>query len=161
MPDTIYMRRANRIAFCACFLLAAMIYGQTSQSSSDNEAIHNLVAKYMAARNTRDPQATRFLFTSDADQLVSTGEWRRGIDALVQGAMASSQKEASKSSITIESIRFVDRDVAIADGRYETVSANTGATRKMWTTLVLKRVDSDWRISAIRNMLPAPAATRK
>lgn len=159
MFDTIYMRRANRMAFCACFLLAAIMLGQTAQSGADNEAIRKLVAKYMAARNTRDPQATRKLFTTDADQLVSTGEWRRGIDALVKGAIASSQKEASKSSITIESVRFVDPNVAIADGRYETVSASTGAARKMWTTLVLTRVDSEWRISAIRNMLPSPAPT--
>jgi uncharacterized protein (TIGR02246 family) len=161
MPDTIYMRLANRLAFCACLLLAAMLQGQTSYKSSDEKAIRELVAKYMAARNTLDSQATRALFTNDADQLVSTGEWRRGIDKLVEGAMASSHKEASKSSITIESIRFVDRNVAIADGRYETVSASTGASRKMWTSLVLKRGDSEWRISAIRNMLPAPAATRK
>lgn len=160
MPDTIYMRRANRMAVCACLPLVAVVYGQTAQRSSDEKAIRELVGKYMAARNGRDPQATRALFTSDADQLVSTGEWRKGIDALVQGAMASSQKEASKSSITIESIRFVDRDVAIADGRYETVSASTGASRKMWTTLVLKREDSGWRIAGIRNMLPSPAPTK-
>ena len=161
MPDTIYMRRANRMALCACFPLAAIIYDQTAQSSPDEKAIRELVGKYIAARNSRDPRATRALFTSDADQLVSTGEWRRGRDALVQGAMASSQKEASKSSIDIESIRFIDRDVAIADGRYETVSASTGASRRMRTTLVLKRVDSGWHITAIRNMLPSPAHTTK
>ena len=138
-----------------------MTYGQAPQNSSDDDAIHKLVANYMAARNTHDPQATRALFTSDADQLVSSGEWRKGIDALVRGAMASSQKEASKSSIVVESIRFIDPNVAIADGRYETISATTGASRKMWTTLVVKRVGSEWRIAAIRNMLPAPAGNAK
>ncbi len=149
------------MAFFAYVLLAAMTYGQVPQNNSDDEAIRTLVAKYMEARNGRDPQATRALFISDADQLVSTGEWRKGIDALVRGAMASSQKEASKSSITIESIRLIDPDVAIADGRYETISASTGASRKMWTTLVVKRVGSGWRIAAIRNMLPTAAATQK
>jgi uncharacterized protein (TIGR02246 family) len=161
MPHTIYMRRANRMVFCACILLAGMIHAQAAKDSSDDDAIRKLVAKYMAARNSRDPQATRALFTSDADQLVSTGEWRKGIDALVRGAMASSQKEASKSSIVVESIRLLDPDMAIVDGRYQTISASTGASRKMWTTLVLKRVDSEWRIAAIRNMLPASAATEK
>jgi uncharacterized protein (TIGR02246 family) len=157
MPHTIYMRRANRRALLACILPAAVAYGQDSQRS-DEPAIRRLVEKYVEARNSRNPQATRALFTSDADQLVSTGEWRKGIDALVRGAMASSQKEASKSSIAVESIRFIDPSVAIVDGRYETISASTGVSRKMWTTLVVKRLESEWRIAAIRNMLPSTVA---
>ena len=96
------------------------------------------------------------LFTTDADQLVSTGEWRKGIDAVVGASMATSRKETGKSEITIESIRFLDFKVGIVDARYETVSARDGITRKMWTTLVVKRGDGGWRIAAIRNMLPSP-----
>ena len=32
------------------------------------------------------------LFTADANQLVSSGEWRRGRDAVVKGSLASSQQ---------------------------------------------------------------------
>lgn len=98
----------------------------------------------------------RSLFTPDADQLVSSGEWRRGIDNLVRGAMASSQKETGTSSITVETVRFLEPDIAIIDGRYRTTSS-TGDVRNMWTTLVLKRTVDGWRITAIRNMLPVPA----
>jgi hypothetical protein len=98
----------------------------------------------------------RRLFTPDADQLVSTGEWRKGLADLVRGTSASSRKEAGTSSITVEAVRLIDKDVSIVDGRYRTVSLN-GARRDMWTTLVLKRVGAGWRIAAIRNMLPAPA----
>jgi len=49
-------------------------------------------------------------------------------------------------------------DVAVADGRYE-ISGLAGAeTRRMWTTFVVVRQNGTWRISAIRNMLPAPPA---
>jgi uncharacterized protein (TIGR02246 family) len=109
----------------------------------------------MQARNTKDTDATRQLFTPDADQLVSSGEWRKGLDSLVRGAMASSQKETGHSSIAIENVRFLDSRIAIADGRYQTTSAD-GTVRNMWTTIVLKRMESGWRITAIRNMLPAP-----
>jgi uncharacterized protein (TIGR02246 family) len=150
------------MASLACILSAVVTYGQTSQRGSDEAAIRRLVEKYVEARNSRNPQATRALFLSDADQLVSTGEWRKGINALVRGAMASSQKEAAKSTIAVESIRLIDSAVAIVDGRYETVSTSTGASRKMWTTLVVKRLESGWRIAAIRNMLPSTvAATEK
>ena len=70
--------------------------------------------------------------------------------------MASSKKETGKSSITIDSIRFLDANIAIAEGRYETSAAATGQTRHMWTTLIVERTDAGWRIAAIRNMLPAP-----
>jgi uncharacterized protein (TIGR02246 family) len=131
----------------------AALLGQTP--AADEEAARNLVAQYMQARNQKDEAAVRRLFTTDADQLVSSGEWRKGIDHLVRGAMASSQKETGTSSITVESVRMLQADVALVDGRYRTTSAG-GDMRNMWTTLILKRTAEGWRITAIRNMLPAP-----
>jgi hypothetical protein len=93
--------------------------------------------------------------TSAADQLVSSGEWRRGINGLITGAMASSKKENGRSVITVESIRPLDSDIAIVDGRYETMSDGAEAVRKMWTTLVVKKTSNGWKIAAIRNMLPS------
>jgi uncharacterized protein (TIGR02246 family) len=129
---------------------------QAQHDEAGETAIRQLVQNYMNARNTKDAEATRRLFTNDADQLVSTGEWRKGIDGLVRGAMVSSQREAGKSSITVESVRFLQPDVAIVDGRYETYSAGSNAPRKMWTTLVVERQSGTWKIAAIRNMLPVP-----
>ncbi len=149
------MNRQILTVVLAC-LTAVAGCAQTESGKPGDAALRELVGKYVQARNSKDAEATRSLFTPDADQLVSTGEWRKGIDALVKGAMASSHKEAAKSSITIKAIRFIEPDVAIVDGRYETVTAANEATRKMWTTLLMKRIASGWRIAAIRNMLPAP-----
>ncbi|MFL6352310.1 MAG: YybH family protein [Bryobacteraceae bacterium] len=135
--------------------LCATGSGQASPDRNEQE-IRSVVAKYMAARNRNDPDAVRRLFTPDADQLVSNGEWRKGLTDVIRGTSASSRKEAGKSSIVVESVRFVDNDVAIVDGRYRTVSPS-GAVRGMWTTIIFKRLRQDWRITAIRNMLPAPA----
>jgi hypothetical protein len=44
----------------------------------------------------------------------------------------------------------VTPDVAIVDGEYKT---GTDA-RRLWTTLIVKRVAAGWRISAIRNAAP-------
>lgn len=150
------MRQLRFTLAITWMLLGTVVYGQTHSNSVDETAIREIVQKYMDARNSRNAEAVRALFTTDADQLVSTGEWRRGIDALMQGAMASSQKETGKSSISLEAIRFVDPDVALADGRYQTSAASTGAVRNMRTTLIIKRTDAGWRIAAIRNMLPVP-----
>lgn len=127
-------------------------------SNTDDTAIRQLIQRYVEARNHMDQAALRELFTEDADQLVSTGQWRRGRDNLLQGAMASSKKENGKSSVTIEAVRMLGKDGAIADGRYETSAADASSPRKMWSTFVVQRTGVGWRIAAIRNMLPTPAA---
>ncbi len=137
-------------------VLAVMAVLPAAGSGKGEDAVRTLVQNYMNARNGKDAAATRLLFTDDADQLVSTGVWRHGINALVAGAMASSGKERNQSSITVEDVRFLSADIAIVDGRYRTIDAKTGAARNMWTTLVAKRTKAGWRIAAIRNMLPAP-----
>jgi uncharacterized protein (TIGR02246 family) len=133
-----------------------LVFGQ-----SDDAAIRQVVQKYVDARESMDAHAIEALFTSDADQLVSTGEWRKGRGELVRGTMASSQSSGGKRSITVVSVRFVAPDVAIADGRYEITGMAGGASRSMWATLVLTRGSDGWRITAIRNMLPAATAPAK
>lgn len=147
----------GKLSSCCLLLCTSSFAAWGAQPSSgiETEAIRSVVARYMHARNHKDAAAARALFTPDADQLVSSGKWRRGVDQLVRGAMASSNKEAGNSSIAIQSIRLLDPEIAIVDGRYQTTSSS-GRIRKMWTTLVLKRVGRNWRIAAIRNMLPAP-----
>ena len=121
-----------------------------AQSRSDDEtAVREIVRKYVDARDQQDPRAIEALFTHDADQLVSSGEWRKGREEIVRGTIAASQNEAGKRTITVESVRFLAPGVAIADGRYEI------GDRRMWTSLLLTRDSSGWHIAAIRNMLPA------
>ncbi len=136
-------------------------FAQKNAAGGDEAAIREVVRQYVDARERIDPKAVEQLFTSDADQLVSSGEWRKGRDAVVRGTMASSSSTGGKRTITVESVRFLGAEVAIADGRYELTGLAGGATRSMWTTLVLKRTGREWRIAAIRNMLPAaPAPSR-
>jgi uncharacterized protein (TIGR02246 family) len=131
-------------------LFAATVFAQSEPR--DEAALREVVRKYVDAREVIDPRAIEALFTADADQLVSSGEWRKGRNEVVRGTVASSKKETDKRTITLESIRFLDHDVAIADGRYD-----LGA-RHMWSTFLFKRGTDGWRIAAIRNMLPvAPA----
>ena len=117
--------------------------------------IHDLVRRYVAAREARDARAIEALFTTDADQLVSSGEWRRGRDAVVKGTLASSAGNPGSRTITVEAVRMIGDDLAIADGRYEIAGAGA-EPRRMWTTFVVVRQNGVWRISGIRNMLPAP-----
>ena len=140
-----------RIALAVLFLTGFNALPQ----ATDQSAIRALVQRYMEARNQKDEKLLRGLFTRDADQLVSTGEWRHGEDALVAGALASSRKENGKSSLQIESVRRIGQNAAIADARYETSTTGNVPARRMWSSFVLQKTSFGWRIAAIRNMLPA------
>ncbi len=125
------------------------------------DAIRQLVQSYLNARDQNDSEALHNLFVADADQLVSSGEWRRGRDAVVTGTLQSSQRTGGKRTITVESVRFITEDTAVADGRYELTGLSGSETRRMWSTFVLVHTSAGWRIAAIRNMLPAPPVPAK
>ncbi len=149
----------------ASFAIAACLCAQTRsvqpQSPKEEAAVREIVQKYMDARDRQDPRAIESLFTPDADQLVSSGEWRKGRPEVVKGTMASSQSSGGKRTITVESIRFLAPGTALADGRYDLTGLAGGETRHMWTSLVLVKTAAGWKISAIRNMLPAPPVPAK
>jgi uncharacterized protein (TIGR02246 family) len=153
----------GRVIGCSIVLLtlvcavAAREAGGQSRSSSGEAGVREAVKKYVDARERTDPEAIRALFTEDADQLTSSGEWRKGRNEIVRGTMDSSRRTGGTRTITIENVRFPAPGVALADGRYEIAGGELGG-RRMWTSFLLTRAASGWRIAAIRNMLPAPAA---
>lgn len=138
----------RRILFATLFCAAALF----AQPAGDDSAIRQIVKNYIDARDRDDAKAVAALFTSDADQLVSSGEWRKGRDEVVKGTLAST-RNGGKRMITVETIRYITPGVAIADGKYE-LTSDTG-TRHMWSTFVLNKTGGTWKIAAIRNMLPA------
>jgi uncharacterized protein (TIGR02246 family) len=130
-------------------LLLGLLAVLPLMAQDDTAAVKGLVQKYLDARDHRDAKALEALFVPEVDQLVSSGEWRKGRDAVVKGTLASSDATSGKRTITVEAVRLVTRDVAVADGRYEINE------RKMWSTFVMVRTADGWRIAGIRNMLPA------
>jgi len=137
-------------------IVVVSLFGQAPPGgTSDATPIREIVQKYMDARGRQDARTLEALFTADADQLVSSGEWRKGRSEVVQGTLASSQNTGGKRTLAVLSVRFLAPDVALADGRYELAGVAGGQTRNMWTALVLTRTSNAWHIAAIRNMLPA------
>jgi uncharacterized protein (TIGR02246 family) len=125
--------------------------------AADETAVRTLVEAYSAARDKGDGAALTALFTADADQLVSSGEWRRGRDAVVKGSLASSQQTQGTRTFTVETVRMVAANVAFADSRYE-IAQTDGTTRRMWASWLVVKDGSTWKIAAIRNMLPTAGA---
>lgn len=72
----------------------------------------------------------------------------------MQGMLRSSTSNPGQRTLTVENIRFLNLESAIVDARYEIENAD-GSVRKMWSTFVAVQDQDRWKITAIRNMLPA------
>jgi uncharacterized protein (TIGR02246 family) len=137
--------------------LSAFAEQRAPHDPRDESEVRDVVKAYVDARERADAAAIAALFTEDADQLTSSGEWRKGRDALVRGTLASSKANAGTRTIAIETVRFPASGLAIADGTYTIAGGQSGA-RNMRTSFVFVKVGSAWRIAAIRNMMPAPTS---
>jgi uncharacterized protein (TIGR02246 family) len=141
------------LIFLLCAGTAGLAHAQSTANPVDDAAVRDIVRRYTQARELSDPKAIAALFTEDADQYTSSGEWRRGVSQLVKGMLDTSARNPGTRAIAIAAVRFVTPDVAIVDGEYRT---GTDA-RQLWTTLIVRRVGGGWRISAIRNAAPTGA----
>ena len=142
------------LIICGWLWCPSLLAQDKKEGSAQTRDIYRLIDNYSIARESKDTVLLKSILTEDLDQLVSTGEWRYGIQDAVQGMLRSSQGNPGTRILTVEKIRFLDPDNAIADARYEIKNAD-GTTRKMWSTFIVARQKGQWKIAAIRNMLPA------
>lgn len=135
-------------------VIAAAVFAQGSATHEREQAVYSLIAKYAQAREAKDPDLMEQVFAADVDQLTSSGEWRLGKPEAISGVMRSSASRPGSRTITVERVRFLNSESAIADARYE-IENEDGTVRKMWSTFIVVYEDASWRISGIRNMLPS------
>jgi hypothetical protein len=109
---------------------------------------------YVLARETKDTITLNKILTSDADQLVSSGNWRHNREEAVEGMLRSTANNPGKRTLTIQKLRFLNAGCALVDCKYQISNAN-GTERNMWSSFIVIDREGKWKISAIRNMLPA------
>jgi uncharacterized protein (TIGR02246 family) len=149
------MTYARLLAYC--FLAVALLdtsLAQDTQREADERAIKAVIQEFLDARDANDAARLGAILTADVDQQQTSGATRRGREAVVSGSLETQRSTGGKRTITVDSVRFVAADVAIADGRYDSLGRADGTDRHMLTSMVLKREAGRWRIAAIRNALP-------
>jgi len=135
-------------------MIASILFSQNKTTDDKHrQEIYTLIDKYSEAREKKDTVLLKSILTNDVDQLVSSGEWRNGIQGSVKGMLRSSESNPGSRKLIVEKIRFLNKESAIADARYE-IQNSDGTTRKMWSTFIVVNQKNSWRITAIRNMLP-------
>ena len=137
-----------------CVLVPLLTFAQSANRTADETAIRAVVKAFLDTRDKNDATALAALMTADVDQQQTSGNTRRGRDAVVKGSLSTQASTGGTRTITLDSIRFLAADVALADGRYDSLGRADGSDRHMLTSMVLKREGGAWKIAAIRNMLP-------
>lgn len=145
----------NFIALLFCLACSLLLRAQSMiLSTKEQKAISTLIDRYSEAREKSDTILLKSILTEDIDQLVSTGEWRIGMRTAIDGMQKSSASSPGTRTLTIDRIRLLNTNCAMVDCRYEIIHADYGS-RKMWSSFVVVKVRKEWKITAIRNMLPA------
>ena len=147
----------KNIALLLLLNLTGVLFSYSQDSTPgehQRKSITSLIDQYSQAREKRDTVLLKTILTTEVDQLVSTGEWRNGIGASVAGMLKSSANSPGTRTLHIEKIRMLNPNSAIVDCKYE-IQNEDGTARKMWSTFIVVAEKEVWKISAIRNMLPA------
>lgn len=134
--------------------LAGPAFAQAT-GSGDEAAIRAVIQKQDDTRNKADWKGMSALFTDDAAQLTSAGEWRKGraeIEKGVAQGMATTYK-GGKYTTKVDRVQMLAPTVALVDAAFE-ISNIAGGARRGHSTYALVKSGGQWRIAAVRSMVP-------
>jgi uncharacterized protein (TIGR02246 family) len=159
------MRSFERWVFGLFLFLFLPAASALAQSTADERDIRDLGRQLQEAWNKADTPMLAALWLTDGDYISSTGRTASG-RAEVEKAFAaqwSGVYRATKIAHTLTNVRFLRRDVAIADGAFEISGMKDAAgkvlgTRSGFTTVVAAKKGSRWYIAALRGMVPSVPA---
>jgi len=130
--------------------------------SSDDKDIRAIGAQIQSSWNKADAKEMADLFLTDGDYISSTGRTARGRDELQKAFAAqwSGVYKGTKLSHTLTNVRFLRKDVAIADGAFEITGMRDSSgklmpTRSGLSTVIAARKGERWYVAALRGMVPS------
>lgn len=152
----------RRSLFSTLALLALSIPALGQSQVSDDKDIRSIGAQIQDAWNKRDAKMLADLWLTDGDYVSSTGRTATG-RAEVEAAFAAQWAglyKGTKLMHTLTSVRFVRKDVAVADGAFEIsgmkdASGKLLPTRSGLSTIVAVRKGDRWYVAALRGMVPS------
>lgn len=160
------MRTFPRRTLCFSLVVFLFSVGASAQgpdsNKSDDKDIRSIGAQIQQSWNKSDAKMLADLWLTDGDYVSSTGRTATG-RAEVEKAFATQWAglyKGTKLTHTLTSVRFVRKDVAIADGAFEIsgmrdASGKLLATRSGLSTIVAVRKGDRWYVAALRGMVPS------
>jgi len=156
------MRIFPRFLFVLALLLFSSSPAPAQSSATDDKDIRSMGTQIQDAWNKKDAKMLADLWLTDGDYVSSTGRTATG-RAEVERAFAAQWTglyKGTKLMHTLTSVRFIRKDVAIADGAFEIsgMKDSTGKslpTRSGLSTLIAARKGERWYVAALRGMVPS------
>ena len=153
------MKSLPRLGSAAAILLFS---AAALAQSSDDKDIRAIGAQIQSSWNKADAKEMADLFLTDGDYISSTGRTARGRDELQKAFAAqwSGVYKGTKLSHTLTNVRFLRKDVAIADGAFEITGMRDSngklmPTRSGLSTVIAARKGERWYVAALRGMVPS------
>jgi uncharacterized protein (TIGR02246 family) len=146
-------------------LLSLPAAASLAQAASDERDIRELGTQVQDSWNKGDAKLLAALWLTDGDYVSSTGRTARGRDE-VEKAFAEQWGgvyKGTKLAHTLTNVRFLRRDVAIADGAFEISGMKDGSgkvtgTRTGLSTIIAAKKGTRWYVAALRGMVPSVPA---
>ncbi|HTY42353.1 MAG TPA: SgcJ/EcaC family oxidoreductase [Thermoanaerobaculia bacterium] len=159
------MRTFPRRTFLLAILVVGLslpLSGQTSGTAADEKDVRSIGAQLQEAWNKRDARMLADLWLTDGDYVSSTGRTATGRAEVEKAfdAQWSGLYKGTKLAHTLTSVRFLRKDVAIADGAFEIsgmkdASGKLLPTRSGLSTVIAVRKGDRWYVAALRGMVPS------
>src|SRR5215470_11761630 len=153
--------------FARCLAVSALLILSASPALSqstkaDEKDIRSIGTQVQDAWNKKDAKMLSDLWLTDGDYVSSTGRTATG-RAEVEKAFAAQWAglyKGTKLTHTLTSVRFLRKDVAIADGAFEISGMKDAAgkllpTRSGLSTLIVVKKGDRWYVAALRGMVPS------
>jgi uncharacterized protein (TIGR02246 family) len=143
-------------------LFSVCAFAQGPASAADEKDIRSIGAQVQQAWNKADAKMLADLWLTDGDYVSSTGRTATG-RAEVEKAFTAQWAgvyKGTKLTHTLTNVRFLRKDVAIADGAFEIsgmkdASGKRLSTRSGLSTIVAVRKGDRWYVAALRGMVPS------
>jgi uncharacterized protein (TIGR02246 family) len=130
----------------------------------EEQALHDFYYRFTSAWNQNDPGRMARLWAKDGDHISADGRVAKGrgaVEALFADQLNTTYR-GSRISLTLDSVRFISPEVAIATGGFELSGIPAGDGRTLPSmyglhTDIWSVQDGEWQIVASRSLVPLGA----
>ena len=150
-------KRVQRDGFCRLLFIVtcALLSGGVSAQSSvpaEEQAIKNILARFYDGWNAHDVEKMVSVYAEDVDHINVFAEWHKGKQAIKEDLKRfhAGPAKNSRKTYTIEKIRFIKPDVAVAQVRSLSTVGNLG-------TYVMSKESGNWLVVSFTNVSYEPA----
>jgi uncharacterized protein (TIGR02246 family) len=124
----------------------------TGLSATDDKAIRQASAAYMAVLNKGDLEGVMVFWSPDADYVDEAGKMTRGRDAIAALFKKSlSEQKGAKFKGQIHSLKLLRNEIALVDGSVEITSPDGTRDTNRYAVVWVKSGDK-WLISSARDL---------